>query len=175
MPTRMTLLAIAALLMLAAPAAAAPPPVHDEFEVHNPLQDQGEHCGFPILWDINMSVRRTQYFDDSGQLVREVRRIREENTLQNLATGKTLRDGPVRFTRVHRFEGGQRISTTDSGLMLNINDGGERLMDRGTVTFRVLPDGRWDILEAHGMHPAYEALDGNRFIAVMSVFCDVLD
>jgi hypothetical protein len=59
--------------------------------------------------------------------------------------------------------------------MVNISGEGERLLDAGRVVYRVLPDGTWDIQETYGQHPVFEALDGNRFIAALGAFCDVLD
>ena len=175
MTIRAALLAVALSLVLAAPAAADGP-VRDHVEIHNPVRDAGEHCGFPVLWDIHISADRKRYYDDAGRLTKEVVQVSEENTVTNLATGKTLRDGPVRFTRIHHYEDGQRVRTVDSGVMLNVVDGaGERLRDVGRVEYRILPDGRWEIFEMDGVHPAYAALDGNTFGAVLSVFCGVLD
>jgi hypothetical protein len=172
---RTILLAAAALLALAAPAVAAPPPETVRYPVHNPVQDNGEHCGFPVKWDIHMDVTRTRWRDDAGNLTHETQFIREENTLHNLDTGKTLRDGPVTFVRNHFYRGGVRQYTVDSGLMVNISGHGERMLDTGLVKFRVGPDGRWDILKMIGHHPVYRVLDGQPFIGVMRAFCGVLD
>jgi hypothetical protein len=170
-----TALAAAALCLLPAAPAAASTPVRDHVEVHNPARDDGENCGFPVLWDIHMSVDRTRWYDESGQIVYEVQHISEDNTVQNLATGKTLRDGPVSFFRRHSYEDGVRVQTIDTGVMVNVHGEGETLMDAGRVVYRVLPDGTWDIQETYGRHPVFEALDGNRFIAALGAFCDVLD
>jgi hypothetical protein len=176
MTIRTITLAIAAVLLVAAPAAAsANPPVRDTVEVRNTVQDLGEHCGFPVRWNIHMVVDRTRWFDDAGQLLREVHQVSEDNTVENLASGKTVRDGPVRFTRFRHYENGVRIYTIDAGVMVNVRDGRERLLDAGLVKYRILPDGRWDIIRAVGIHPAYEALDGNQFVAALGAFCRVLD
>lgn len=170
---RPTLAAAAAVLLSAAPATASTP-VRDHVEVHNPARDSGEHCGFPVLWDIHMSVDRTRWYDESGRIVYETQRISEDNTVQNLATGKTLRDGPVRFFRRHFYEDGVRVRTIDTGVMVNIHDQDEHLLDAGRAVYRVLPDGTWDVQELHGSHPVFEALDGNRFPAALGAFCGVL-
>lgn len=174
MPIRTILLALASLLLIAAPAAANPP-VRDQIIRQNPLRDNGEACGFPVLWDINMSIDRLRWFDDEGRVVREIQHITEDNTVHNLATGKVVRDGPVNFVRHHEYENGVRVRTTDTGVMVNIRDGGERLLDIGWVQYRVHPDGIWEIFRSAGHHPVFEVLDGNTFPASLRAFCGVLD
>jgi hypothetical protein len=171
---RTSLLAIASALLIAAPAAADPP-VRDHVDVHNPLRDNGEHCGFPVLWDIHMSVDRWRWYDDAGQVTHEVQHVTEDNTVHNLESGKVVRDGPVNFVRRHEYEDGVRVRTTDVGVMVNVRAGRERLLDAGMVQYRVHPDGRWEIFRSVGPHPVFEALDGNTFPASLGAFCDVLD
>jgi hypothetical protein len=174
MPKRLILVAIAATLLIAAPAASADTPVRDTFTQHTVVQDDGEDCGFPVLWDIHMTVDRTRWYDEAGRITREIQQVREDNTLHNLATGKVLRDGPVRFMRRHFYENGVRQFTVDRGLMFNVNDGGERLVDRGRVQFRVV-NGIWDILSPTEDHPVYGYLDGKPFSEVTGAFCGILD
>jgi hypothetical protein len=170
------LAAVAGALLIATPAAATyNPPVRDHVTVHNPLRDNGENCGFPVLWDINMSVDRWRWYDDAGQIVKERQHVTEDNTVHNLATGKVLRDGPVDFVRRHEYENGVRVRTTDTGIMVNIRDGSERLIDAGWVQYRVHPDGIWEVFRAVGPHPVFEVLDGNRFPQSLRAFCDILD
>ena len=175
MTLRIAVLALAIAALAAGPAAAASPPVHDQVEIHNPQRDNGEHCGFPVLWDIHISADRYRWYDDQGRITRQVSHIREDNTVQNLETGKTLRDGPVNFVRVTRFENGVAVRATDTGVMVNIRDGRDRLLDAGSISYRVHPDGRWEIFGGVGPHPVYRALDGNQFIAALGAFCGVLD
>jgi hypothetical protein len=175
MPIRTILLAIASVLLIAAPAAAANPPVRDHVEAHNPLRDTGEHCGFPVLWDIHMSIDRWRWYDDAGRIVKEIHHVTEDNTVHNLATGKVVRDGPVNFVRRHEYDNGVRVRTTDVGVMVNVRDGRERLLDAGMVQYRVHPNGIWEIFREVGPHPVFEALDGNTFPASLSAFCGVLD
>jgi hypothetical protein len=174
--TAILLAAIASALLIAAPAAATTnPPVRDHVTVHNPLRDNGEHCGFPVLWDINMSIDRWTWRDDAGLITKQLLHIREDNTVHNLATGKVLRDGPVDFVRRHEYENGVRVRTTDTGVMVNIRDGRERLLDIGWVQYRVHPNGIWEIFRSGGHHPVFEVLDGNTFHASLGAFCGVLD
>jgi hypothetical protein len=177
MKIRTLLLAtVASALLIAAPAAAtANPPTHDRLTQHNPLQDIGENCGFPVLWDINMSIDRWTWRDDAGLITKQLLHIREDNTVHNLASGKVLRDGPVNFVRRHEYQNGVRVRTTDTGVMVNIRDGRERLIDAGWVQYRVHPDGIWEIFRAVGPHPVFEVLDGNRFPQSLRAFCGILD
>jgi hypothetical protein len=175
MTIRTLTLAVATALLVAAPAAASNPPVRDTVEARNTVQDMGEHCGFPVRWNIHMVIDRLRWFDDAGRLTREIHQISEDNTVENLATGKTVRDGPVDFVRYRHYEDGVRQYTIDTGIMVNVRDGNERLIDVGSVKYRILPDGRWDIIRAIGIHPAYEALHGNQFVAALGAFCRVLD
>jgi hypothetical protein len=170
------LAAIASALLIAAPAAAtANPPVHDRFTQHNPLRDMGENCGFPVLWDITMNVDRWTWRDDAGLITKQLLHVTEDNTVHNLATGKVLRDGPVNFVRRHEYQNGVRVRTTDTGVMVNIRDGRERLIDAGWVQYRVHPDGIWEVFRAVGPHPVFEVLDGNRFPQSLRAFCGILD
>jgi hypothetical protein len=68
-----------------------------------------------------------------------------------------------------------RVRTIDSGVMVNINDRGERLLDIGRVEYRVHPNGIWEVFRTSGHHPVFEVLNGNRFPAVLRAFCGVLD
>lgn len=176
MVKRTLLAAVAAAMLVAAPAVAAPPTVvRDHLERHNPLRDTGEHCGFPVLWDIHMSIDRWRWFNDAGQVIHEVQHVTEDNTVHNLESGKVVRDGPVDFVRVHEYRDGVRVRTTDTGVMVNVRDGRERLLDAGVAQYRVHPDGRWEIFRLIGPHPVFEALDGNTFPASLNAFCGVLD
>ncbi len=169
---RLRLLTLLALLMLAAIAvlpasAAAVPPTTQTFVVHDVVEDQGQACGFPVRWTIDLNVERTRFFDDDGNLVRILDRVREDNTVQNLASGKLLREGPDSFQQVITFEGGvTRVAI--NGLALNLR--GEQLKDVGRV---VLENGV--IVFSAGPHPAREAIDGGRPITdALTVFCDAL-
>ena len=161
-----TLVTLATAGAFAAPAAAVVP-VRQTIAQHNVVQDNGEACGFPVRWTIDLTVERTRYFDNEGNLVRIIDHVREDNTVENLSTGRTLREGPDAFQQVITFENGTpRVAI--NGLALNLQ--GEQVKDVGRV---VLENGV--ILFSAGPHPAREAIDPGRPIAdALVVFCDAL-
>ena len=123
------LLTLAAAGALAAPASAVPP-TRQTIEQHNVVQDNGEACGFPVRWTIDLQVERTRFFDADGTLVRIIDQVREDNTVENLTTGFVLREGPDAFQQMITFEGGT-AQVAVNGLALNLQ--GERLKDVGRV------------------------------------------
>jgi len=161
------LLALAAAGAFAAPAAAVPP-TRQTIVQHNVVEDQGQACGFPVRWTIDLTVERTRFFDNEGNLVRIIDHVREDNTVENLATGKVLREGPDAFQQVISFEGGLVASVAINGLALNLQ--GEQLKDVGRV---VLENGV--IVFSAGPHPAREAIAPGRPLSdALVVFCDAL-
>ena len=161
------LLALAAAGAFAAPAAAVPP-TRQTIVQHNVVEDQGQACGFPVRWTIDLTVERTRFFDNAGNLVRIIDHVREDNTVENLATGKVLREGPDAFQQVISFEGGLVASVAINGLALNLQ--GEQLKDVGRV---VLENGV--IVFSAGPHPAREAIAPGRPLSdALVVFCDAL-
>src|SRR3989337_4454446 len=83
---------------LVSPAVAVPP--EREFvALTNVVQDNGEACGFPVRWDIDLTINITRFFDGDGALVREHFQIREMNTVSNLESGLTLQEGPYGLFR----------------------------------------------------------------------------
>ena len=167
MRTRLAaILAVTAAGALAAPAAAEPP-TRQTITQHNVVEDQGQACGFPVRWTIDLTVERTRYFDQEGNLVRIIDHVREDNTVENLASGKVLREGPDAFQQVITFEGGV-VSVAINGLALNLQ--GEQLKDVGRVVIENAV-----IVFSAGPHPAREVLNGGRPIAeALVVFCDAL-
>ena len=119
---------------------------------HNVVEDQGQACGFPVRWTIDLTVERTRYFDDAGNLVRIIDHVREENTVENLATGEVLREGPDAFQQMISFEDGT-VQVAINGLALNLQ--GEQLKDVGRVVLE-----NQVILFSAGPHPAREAIEG---------------
>jgi hypothetical protein len=170
MRTRLAaILAVTAAGALAAPAAAAPPTRQTIVPPTNVVEDQGQACGFPVRWTIDLTVERTRFFDNEGNLVRILDHVREDNTVENLATGKLLREGPDAFQQVISFEGGLVTSVAVNGLALNLE--GEQLKDVGRV---VLENGV--IVFSAGPHPAREAIGPGRPLSdALVVFCDALD
>jgi hypothetical protein len=168
MRTRLgAVLAVVALGALAPPASAVPP-TRQTIIQHNVVQDMGEACGFPVRWTIDLTVERTRYFDQDGTLVRIIDHVREDNTVENLATGKVLREGPDAFQQVITVEAGRVVSVAINGLALNLQ--GEQLKDVGRV---VLENGV--IVFSAGPHPAREAIAPGRPLSdALVVFCDAL-
>lgn len=78
-------------------------PQRFELTIHNPVQDQGQACGFPVLWDIRLTVEGTNFFNSDGILVRQQAQIREDNTITNLDAGLTIREGPDSFMQTVYF------------------------------------------------------------------------
>ena len=161
-----TVLTAAAACALAAPAAAVPPTTQTIVQ-HNVVEDQGQACGFPVRWTIDLTVERTRFFDQDGNLVRIIDHVREDNTVENLATGVVLREGPDAFQQVITFEGGTpRVAI--NGLALNLR--GEQLKDVGRVVLENAV-----IVFSAGPHPAREAIEGGRPLSeALVVFCEAL-
>jgi hypothetical protein len=161
-----SLLTLAAIAALPAPAAAVPP-TRQTVVQHNVVEDQGQACGFPMRWTIDLTAERTRFLDQDGTLVRIVDHVREDNTVENLATGEVLREGPDAFQQVITFEGGTpRVAI--NGLALNLR--GEQLKDVGRV---VIENGL--IVFSAGPHPAREAIEGGQPLsAALTVFCEAL-
>jgi hypothetical protein len=160
------LLTLAAMGTPAAPAGAVPP-TRQTIVQHNVVEDQGQACGFPVRWTIDLTVERTRFFDQDGNLVRIIDHVGEDNTVENLATGEVLREGPDAFQQVITFEGGTpRVAI--NGLALNLQ--GEQLKDVGRVVLENAV-----IVFSAGPHPAREAIEGGRPItAALVVFCEAL-
>ena len=166
-----TVIATAAFGAGTAPAAAAPPLRLPTLELNNRVQDEGQACGFPVRWDIALTVERTNFFDSEGRLVRQQARIREDNTITNLTTGLTLREGPDAFVQTTTFNpDGSIAAITATGLAVNVR-GEERLKDVGRVVW--LP-GTNEIVFSAGPHPVREAMEGGNFRTALSAFCEVL-
>src|SRR3989337_1599379 len=79
--------------------AVALPPERESLALTNVVQDNGEACGFPVRWDIDLTIDITRFFDGDGALGREHFQIREMNTVSNLESGLTLQEGPYGLFR----------------------------------------------------------------------------
>lgn len=162
--------ACAALACAAAPALAVPPQ-RFELTIHNPVQDQGQACGFPVLWDIRLTVEGTNFFDASGNLVRQQAHVREDNTITNLATGLTIREGPDSFMQTIYFRPDGTIDRLiATGLAANVQ-GDDPFKDVGRVVW--LP-GTNEIIFSAGPHPVREAIEFGNFRTGLRAFCDAL-
>ena len=164
-----TLLTLLAAGGLAAPALAVEP-TRQTITQHNVVQDAGQACGFPVRWTIDLTVEGTNFFDADGRRVRQQAHIREDNTITNLATGLTLREGPDAFMQTIYFNPDGTVSQiVATGLAANVQDG--NLKDVGRVAW--LP-GTNEIVFSAGPHPVREAIEFGNFQTALGAFCDVL-
>ena len=126
---RVLVLTSAALIAaaLALPASAAPPQ-RDQVSQNQIVQGQTS-CGV-LRWEIHLTGDRFRFFDDDGQLVRVQVHINEDNTITNVDTGETYREGPDNFMQTTLFtDDGPLIVAT--GLAANVP--GAQLKDVGRV------------------------------------------
>lgn len=152
-------------------AAAMPP---DRTTVDPPLnivEDKGEACGFPVRWAIDISaVEITNFYDSEGRRIRQQAHITEDNTITNLDTGLTLREGPDHFMQTVYFgEDGRPTHFVATGLAANVF--GADVKDVGRVVW--LP-GTNEVVFSAGKHDLREAIEFGTFADALVVFCDVL-
>ena len=162
MPRRVVLLALAAIAAaaLAAPALADPPT-----RVENVVQDppplvETTPCGV-LSWDIRLVADITTFYDKDGRVVRQVAHVKEDNTITNLTTGESFREGPDSFTQTTYFNPDGTVNRiVATGLAANVQ--GEQFKDVGRVVLVPIGFGRVDLVFAAGQHPLREAADGGR-------------
>lgn len=149
------------------------PPVRGTVELHNVEQDNGEACGFPVRREINLIAERTRFFNDEGELVRVHLQISEDNTITNLDTGFTLREGPDRFIQRNIFEADGTVTIETNGLSVNVEGETGTVKDVGRFVVNFGPEGPI-VLQSAGKHrPREPSIEGG-FLAVLAVFCDAL-
>jgi hypothetical protein len=164
--------AATALGLMAATASAVPPQHFAQDPLPRVVQDTGQACGFPVRWTIDLTVQGTNFFDSEGRLVRQQAHIREDNTITNVATGLTLREGPDSFMQTIYFNPDGTISHfVATGLAANVQAEGENLKDVGRVIW--LP-GTNEIVFSAGPHPVREAIEFGNFQTALAAFCEVL-
>lgn len=171
--TTTTLCAALLLVALVAGPAGAVPPLHDTLVINNVVQDNGDACGFPVRWDITLEAMRTRFFDQDGNLTHVDLIVEEDNTITNLDTGLTLREGPDHFIqRTFIEEDGVRIET--AGLSVFVQDGADSVMDAGRF---VISQGAGGIVVLHdaGQHePRQLFAEGGTLADALAAFCGVL-
>ena len=132
---------------LALPALAAEPQ-RDQVAQNQVVEGQTS-CGL-LRWEIHLTADRFRFFDQDGQLVRVQVHISEDNTITNLDTGETYREGPDNFMQTTLFtDDGPLIVAT--GLAANVP--GAQLKDVGRV---VIDPRTGEILFSAGQHPLRE-------------------
>ena len=158
------LAAVLAAAVAASPAWAAAP---QRTEVsQNQTITGATSCGV-LSWSIHLSGDRFRFFDEAtGALVRVQIHITEENTITNLTTGETFREGPDNFMQTTLFtDQGPLIVAT--GLAANVF--GEQLKDVGRV---VINPRTGEILFSAGPHPIREGIEAGD---ELEPFCAVFD
>jgi hypothetical protein len=161
---RLVLLAALGVAAFAASPTWAGAPQRTEVSQNQVVQG-ATSCGV-LRWEIHLSGDRFRFFDDTGALVRVQIHITEENTIANLTTGQTFREGPDHFMQTTLFtDSGPLIVAT--GLAANVF--GERLKDVGRV---VIDPRTGEILFSAGPHPIREGIEAG---TELEPFCAVFD
>ena len=170
------LAASALLVMLAASPAAAVEPVHFGPIVQTSVtQDSGAICGFPIRWDVTLTVKGTRFFDQDGNLIRVQAHIQEMNTVTNLATGEVIVEGPDSFMQTNYVENGRTVLVVATGIAVHLQSS-PKVLDVGRVAWVPLGGGRIDIVFDAGMHDVRVALEeGGGIVGALAAFCDAFD
>ncbi len=119
-------------LIWAAPAGAVPP-TRQTIELTNVIQGVAPDCGIEMRWDIDLTVQRTRFFDQDGNLVRIQDQVRELNTITNLDTGETLQEGPDSFQQRIVFNADGTVEVWAVGLSVLVNDGNAIVVDAGRL------------------------------------------
>jgi hypothetical protein len=148
---------------LALPALAVPP--QRDQVAQNQVVQGPTSCGL-LRWEIHLTGDRFRFFDQDGQLVRVQVHISEDNTITNLDTGETYREGPDNFMQTTLFtDDGPLIVAT--GLAANVQ--GAQLKDVGRVVIDPLTG---EIVFSAGQHPLREAQEAGN---VLEGFCALFD
>jgi hypothetical protein len=148
---------------LALPALAAAP--QRDQVAQNQVVQGPTSCGV-LRWEIHLTGDRFRFFDNDGQLVRVQVHIREDNTITNVGTGETFREGPDSFMQRTLFtdEGPLIVAT---GLAAKVQ--GAQLKDVGRVVINPL---NGEIVFSAGQHPLREAQEAGN---VLEGFCALFD
>jgi hypothetical protein len=174
MAKRVSFALLAVVAAVLAARAGAAPPVHQTIDPPpSVVEDQGQACGFPVRWTIDLVVEQTRFFDQDGNLVRIQSHVKEDNTIENLTTGVVLREGPDSFTQTVVFGADGSVEILVAGLAANVR-GAERLKDVGRVVLIPVGGGHVEIVFSAGPHPVREATSGP-LVEALAAFCDVLD
>jgi hypothetical protein len=168
---RFALLSLAAVAtgVLASPALADPP-AHEDIQLSRVVTGTTP-CGV-LRWDINLTIRQTTFFDD-GVPTRVQAHVHEDNTITNVTTGETFREGPDSFLQTtHLNPDGTINRIVATGLAATVQ--GEQFKDVGRVVLVPLGGGRFDLVFNAGKHPLREAADDGRIVAdALPGFCEL--
>jgi hypothetical protein len=159
-----------AMVVLASPALADPP-VHTDIDVSQVVTGTTP-CG-TLRWEIHITGHQTTFFDD-GVRRRVQAHLHEDNTITNLTTGESFREGPDSFMQTSYFNAdGTLDRIVATGLAANVQ--GEQFKDVGRVVLVPLGAGRLDLVFAAGRHPLREAADDGRLADALPGFCELFE
>src|SRR5262245_56840402 len=140
-----------ATAVLASPALADPP-TQTDIDVTQVLTG-ATPCG-TLRWDIHITGSQTTFFDD-GVRTRAQAHLHEANTITNVTTGQSFREGPGAFTQTTHFNADGTVNRIiATGLAANVQ--GEQFKDVGRVVLVPLGAGRFDLVFSAGQHPLRE-------------------
>jgi hypothetical protein len=152
------LLALSAAAV-SAPAVADPPEQTKNLVLPTRVVTGETPCG-TLTWTINIVVDIKDFFDSEGNLVRQIAHVAEDNTIRNVTTRETFREGPDSFIQTIYFNPDGTVNRiVASGLQARV---GNELMDVGRVVLAPLGGGRFDLVFSAGQHPVREAADDGR-------------
>jgi hypothetical protein len=167
--------ASALVLMLAASPVAAAAPVHfGPLTQTSVTQDSGAICGFPIRWDVELTVQGTRHFDNDGNLIRVQAHVQEMNTVTNLDTGEVIVEGPDSFMQVSYIENGRTVLQVANGIAVHLQSD-PKVLDVGRVAWIPLGGGRTQIVFLAGPHDVREAAEEGTIVQGLAAFCDAFD
>ena len=158
------------LALLGATGARAAAPIQHSSSMQLTVENPAV-CGFGISWQISASGLTQLFLGSDGKPVFALLHVREQNTLTNMTTHKTVSDDPV-YEQIAHFEDGVLSSVDTMGLWVDARDGGDSLTDVGRVSFLVVGTTRIWIFAA-GQHP-FREVSGGDLRAGLAAFCDLL-
>ncbi len=139
------------LTALVATPVLAVKPVTQTFEFSDTIEGFVEKCELNLRWDISGSVKRTLFFDQDGNVVRILDQVREDNTITNVDTGESLREGPDSFIQHIFFNDDGTVTLEINGLSVLVNSGEHLVVDAGRVVLFFGPGGP-TVLDISGRH-----------------------
>lgn len=139
--TLMTALVTASLVLtLAAPGVAVPPDTA-MFPFGGTIEGYVEACDRTLRWDISGTAERTTFYDGDGNIVRFQDKVRETNTITDVDSGETLREGPDSFVQRILFNDDGTVTVQINGLSVLVAGGASTVVDAGRVVLQFGPTG----------------------------------
>jgi hypothetical protein len=132
-----------AVLMLAAVAtpAGAVSPTSQEFRFGGVIEGYVEACDTTLRWEVSGTAERTTFYNADGSVDRVQDKVREANTITNVDTGETLREGPDSFQQRVLFNDDGTTTLEINGLSVLVTGGEDAVVDAGRLVLVFGPDG----------------------------------